>query len=262
MLKVMFAIVAAFAATLPDPTRAEDIRVLSSGAAAVAQREIARQGLGNGPDHLSGHTITLTVGPPSAIIGRLSAGERADIVVAPAEAMDALERAGKLASDSRVAVALVGVGIAVRDGAPRPPLGTVEDLRRLLLAAPSVVHPDPDQPGSVAGKAITRMLDHLGLTAAMAPKTTLKQAIAGGIDMVARGEAAVGLFNISEILPAPGVALAGPLPNEVQTYITFEAAVLADSPIETVAHTYIRQITARRAARHWEDAGMWPFRHR
>ncbi len=231
-------------------SQADELRVFTSGAPSVAQQAIAQA---------DGRKIHFTVAMPGILVKRLTAGEQADIIVAPEQALDALEKAGKLIHGSRIPVARVGVGVAIRPGAPRPDIGTVETLRATLLAAPSIVFPDPAQPGSVAGKSIVRMLDQLGIASAVAPKTTYKQAIAGGVEMVARGEAAIGLFNISEILPIKDVTLAGPLPKDVQSYVTFAAAIMTGSSSEPIAKAYILGLTAPAAHKHWEAAGLEAF---
>lgn len=228
-------------------SQAGDLRVFSSGAPSLAQQAIAQA---------DGRKINFVVAMPGILVKRLTAGEQADIIVAPEQALDALEKAGKLIPGSRTPVARVGVGIAIRQGTPRPDITTVEALRATLLAAPSIVYPDPAQPGSVAGKSIVRMMDRLGIASTVAPKTTYKQAIAGGVEMVARGEAAIGLFNISEILPIKNVTLAGPLPNEVQSYVTFTAAVIAGSTSEPAAKAYILGLSDPAAHKHWEAAGL------
>src|SRR4029077_20724421 len=115
-----------------------------------------------------------------------------------------------LQSGSRVDLARVGVGIVVREGAPVPDISTVDAVRRTLLGAKSIVHTSPDGSG-FAGKAVARMIEQMGIADAIRPKLTIMQAIDGGVDLVARGEAEIGMFNISEILPVKGVTLAGPL---------------------------------------------------
>lgn len=245
------ALLAAFLAVTarPGSGAAQDLRVFSSGGVAVAQQSMAAR-------NSDGPRIAFTVAMPAVLQAKLSAGEPADVIVAPVQLLDVLERANMLAVGSRITVARVGVGVAVRDGAARPDVSSVAALRVALLAAPSIVHPDPAQQGSVAGKAIDRMLTEMGLAAELKPRTVYRQAIAGGVEMVAKGEAAFGLFNISEILSIKGVALAGPLPEEVQSYVVFAAAALTGSPAEKAARTYLRTLLSTEASPHWEAAGL------
>ena len=233
---------------------AGELRVFTSGAPADAQKAIALAIT----TAVTTPGVAFTVAMPAVLLAKLAAGEPADVAVMPEQALAVLERQGKIMPGSQVPVARVGVGVVVRQGAALPDIATVASLRASLLAAPSLVYPDPASEGSVAGKAIARMLQQMGIADAVRPKTTLRHAITGGVEMVARGEAALGLFNISEILPVKGITLAGPLPAQVQSYITFAAVVLAGSPSVEQAQAYIRQITDKASAGHWAAAGLEP----
>ena len=101
-------------------------------------------------------------------------------------------------------LARVGIGVIVRAGAPRPDISTVDAVRKMLLDARSIVHPDPAG-GGLAGVALARMMAEMGIADAVKPKLTYMFAINGGATLVAKGEVEVGLFNISEVLSAKGV---------------------------------------------------------
>jgi molybdate transport system substrate-binding protein len=103
----------------------------------------------------------------------------------------------------------------------------VEAFRRTLLAARSIVHPDP-KGGGFTGAHIDRVIERLGIADVVRPKVTLMFAIGGGMAAVAKGDAEIGLFNVSEILPVSGGVLAGAFPAELQNYIIFAGAVSAD----------------------------------
>ena len=110
-------------------------------------------------------------------------------------------------------MAKVGIGVAVKEGAPLPDIKTVEAFKRTLLAAKSVAYIDPKAGGS-SGIYFDGLLARLGIADEVRPKAKLKQ---GGhvADLVASGEAELGVHQISEILPVKGVVLVGPLPAEV-----------------------------------------------
>src|SRR5205823_2320335 len=122
---------------------------------------------------------------------------------------------------SRIDLARTGIGVAVRQGTALPDVATAQAVRKLLLAAGSITYPDSTAGGGTAGLQISAMLGKLGIASEIGPKATLLQAISGGVALVADGKAEIGLFNISEIVPVSGVALAGPLPAELQSYILF-----------------------------------------
>jgi molybdate transport system substrate-binding protein len=203
----------------------------------------------------SGHRVVFTVAPPAVIRQKLAGGETPDVIVLPALAIDALEKAGALRPGSRVDLARVGVGVVVRDGAPLPDIATVEAVRKLLVDARSIVYPDPAG-GGQTGAALTRMLARLGIADAVTPKLTLMQAIAGGVALVAKGEAEVGMFNISEILPVKGARLVGPLPLELQSYIIFAAAIPAGNAAPAPAQAFIKLLSDPGAREHWKAGGL------
>ena len=100
----------------------------------------------------------------------------------------------------------------------------------------------------------------LGIADAVGPKVTLMQAIAGGVALVGKGEAELGLFNISEVLPVKGVTLVGPLPSELQSYIVFVAAIHAGSTAPAPAAAFIELLSDPAAREHWKAGGLESLR--
>jgi len=234
------------------PSVAADIRVFTSGAPAEVQKVLARAFA-----EATGHRVVFTVGNLAAIQDKLSA-ESPDIVVLPAPAIETLDKSGKLRAASRLNLARVGIGVAVRQGAPLPDVSTVDAVRKTLLEARSIVHPDP-QGGGFTGAHIVRMMERLGIADAVRPKVTLLFAIGGGVAAVAKGDAEIGLFNISEILPVGGVTLAGALPSELQNYITFAGALHVDSAAPEPAAAFLRALSDPKARDTWRAGGFEPL---
>ena len=193
---------------------------------------------------------------PGDLQNKLAAGATPDLVVAPAPVIEKLEKAGTLKAGSRVDLARVGVGVVVREGAPKPDISTVDAVRRCCSRAKSIVHTSPDGSG-FAGKAVARMIEQMGIADAVKPKLTIMQAIDGGVDLVAQGKAEVGLFNISEILPVQGVTLVGPLPASVQSYIVFAAALHAGSRSPGAGAGFRQARDRSRHARAMEAPAGW-----
>jgi molybdate transport system substrate-binding protein len=236
-----------------SPSRAAEIRVFTSGAPAEVQKILARPFTA-----ATGHRVLFTVGNLSAIQDKLATGESPDVVVFPAPAIETLSKAGKLRPGSQLALARVGIGVAVRQGAPLPDVSTVEGVRKTLLEARSIVHPDP-QGGGFTGAHIARVMVRLGIADAVKPKITLLFAIGGGVAAVAKGDAEIGLFNVSEIVPIPGVTLAGPFPAELQNYLTFAGALHADSVSPEPAAAFLRSLTEPGARDAWQTGGFEPL---
>jgi molybdate transport system substrate-binding protein len=162
----------------------------------------------------TGNRVLFTVGTVKEIQDRLSGLEKPDLVVLPTPSLEVVDKAAGLRPGSRIELARVGIGIVVREGAPLPDISSADALRKTLLAARSIAHPDP-LGGGFAGAQITRLFERLGIAAALKPRVTLAYAFTGGVAQIANGDAEIGLFNISEILPIKGVTLVGPLPPEV-----------------------------------------------
>ena len=113
------------------------------------------------------------------------------------------------------------MGVAVKEGAARPDIGTVEAFKRALIAAKSVAYIDPKAGGS-SGIYFDKLLDRLGIGNEVRAKAKLKQ---GGYvaELVVSGEAEIALHQISEIVPVKGAVLVGPLPAEVQNTTVYAA---------------------------------------
>jgi len=235
------------------PTRAADIHVFTSGAPAEVQKVLARPFT-----EATGHRVLFTVSNLAAVQEKIAAGENPDVVVFPAPAIETLDKAGKLRPGTRHMLARVGIGVVVRQGARVPDVSTVEALRKTLLEARSIVH-SPPEGGGFTGAHIARMFMQLGIADELKPKVTLLFAINGGVEAVAKGEAEIGLFNISEILPVPGVTLAGPFPPAVQNYITFAGALHAGSLSPEPAAAFLRSLTEPKARDPWKAGGFEPL---
>jgi molybdate transport system substrate-binding protein len=232
---------------------AADLQVYSSGAPAQVAQGLAARFLG-----ATGHRVVLTSATIAEMRRRLAAGERPDAIILPAPAIEALDKAGSLVAGSRIDLARVGVGVAVRAGASLPDISTPDALRKLLVDARSIVHADPVG-GGFAGAQIARMMTRLGIADLVKPKTFYKSAIAGGTVAVAAGDAEIGLFNISEIIIDQGVVLVGPLPGDLQSYIVFAGAVHAASAAPDAARAFLRALGAPDARDAWARGGLEPL---
>jgi molybdate transport system substrate-binding protein len=232
------------------PSASANIGVSTSAAPAEVEKVIAAEFT-----ETTGHRVLFTVGTINEIRAKLAGAGTTDVVILPAAALDVVEKAGQLRPGSRIDLARVGIGIAVRAGAPLPDISTVDGLRKTLLAARSIAHPDP-QGGGFAGAQIARMFARLGVADAVKPKVTLAYAFTGGVAQVADGNAEIGLFNISEILPVKGVTLVGPLLPELQSYITFSAALHVRAVASEPAMRFLRTLSDPKARPAWMTGGF------
>jgi molybdate transport system substrate-binding protein len=235
------------------PSVAADVVVYTSAAPVAVEQVLA-----GAFTEATGNRVLIDVGTVREIQDKLSGSGRPDIVVLPAAALDVLDKASGLRPGSRIDLARVGIGVVVRAGAPLPDITSVDALRQALLAAHSIAHPDP-LGGGFAGAQIARMFARLGIADAIRPKISLAYAFTGGVEQVANGDAEIGLFNISEILSVKGVTLVGPLPPELQSYITFSAALYSGSTAPEPAAGFLRALSDPNARAAWRAAGFEPI---
>jgi molybdate transport system substrate-binding protein len=235
------------------PSASAELRVFSSGAPAEVAKVLAARFA-----ETTGHRIVFTVGTVREIQAKLSAAEKPDVVILPTAAIEALDKARTLAGSSRADLARVGIGVAIRAGANLPDISTADAVRKALLEARSIVHADP-RGGGFAGAHIARVMAQLGIAEAVTPKVTFRFAIAGGLAGVAKGDAEIGLYNISEILAAKGVTLVGPLPPELQSYIAFSGAAHGGSTSPEAALSLLRSLSAKSARDAWQSGGFEPL---
>jgi molybdate transport system substrate-binding protein len=155
---------------------------------------------------------------------RLRAGEPFDVAVLAADAIDRLGAEGRVVPGSRRDLVRSGVAVAVQAGAPRPAVGSADELRRAVLAARGIGYST-----GPSGVALVALLERWGIQDAI--RERLVQAPAGVPvgSLVARGEVELGFQQLSELVHVAGVDVVGPLPPEVQITTTFSAAVCASS---------------------------------
>ncbi len=251
MRRSLLAVLVGAATMLGGFAQAAEIKVLTAG----AFKEIL---LATVPDFekATGHKVTLDNATVGVLTKRIEDGEAFDLAVMGPAAIDQLTAKGKFAAGSQVALARVGVGVVVKDGAPRPDVGTVDAFKRALLAAPSVAYIDPKAGGS-SGIYIAKLLQQLGIADQVNAKGKLIQGGAVATH-IANGEAALGLHQISEILPVKGAVLVGPLPAEIQNYTVYAAAVGASARDAAAAKALVARLAGPETAAVLKAKGMEP----
>ena len=224
---------------------AAEIRVLTSGSLKGALSQLA-------PDFekSSGNMATIEYGPAGAIMGRIQKNDAADVVIVSRSQIEKLQSGGKVLPESLVNIAGIALGVAVRKGAPKPDISTVEAFKRSLLAARSIGYRDPAT-GSTSGTYAANLLERLGLAEDLKPKLRLDRT-EGDVPenvflAVARGEIEMQIGQITEIVIAPGVELAGPLPGEIQNTTVMTAGIVATSKAPDAARAFIRFISSASA---------------
>lgn len=207
-------------ATPSNPALAQPIRLMTSGGFAEAHQRLSpvfEQQTGGTVESIYGSSMGEST---TSIPHRLERGEPADVVVLARSALDKLVAQGHVVPGSQVDLVRSSIGLAVRAGAAVPDIGTEAQFKQLLLTAPSIAYS-----ASASGTYYeTQMLKKLGIEAQVLPKS--KKVVGDRVGtIVARGDAAVGLQQVSELLPIAGITYVGRLPDSVQSYTVFSAGI-------------------------------------
>ena len=193
---------------------------------------------------------------PQTIGAQLARGVPADVVILSREGLTELIAAHRIAAGTDVDLARTPLGVAVRAGAAKPDVSTVEALKRVLLNARTVA-----VPSSTSGIFLTKdVLPRLGIADRVNVQATPRGS--GATAMVAAGEADVAVMPVSEIVHAPGVDLAGVIAEEIQLNQVFAAAVVAGSSQVEAAKRLIAFLVSERASGTISSSGMEPSRPR
>jgi molybdate transport system substrate-binding protein len=230
------------------PSQAADIRVFSGGAPQGTLEALAPQF-----EARTGHRIRFTFAHVSIIQAKLAAGDQTDVLLLPASLMAATAKVIDLRSDGRSVLARVGVGVVAREGSEPPAIVTADDVRRMLLAATAIAVP---RPGGLTGDHLMRMMTQLGIEDQVRPKLRHKPAIDGGAELIAEGDADVGLYLASEVRAVKGTTLVGLLPDALQNYVVYEIAIPAHCAVLEPALQFVRFVSDPENRSAWKDSGF------
>jgi molybdate transport system substrate-binding protein len=246
LLSTMLAVLGT--AALFGSARAEGtgLRVLASNGVKAAVEELKPQ-----LEKATGSTLSIDFSSAAGLRERIEKGEAFDVAILTDDAIDALIKAGKLSAMQRAKLARVGIGVGYRKGAPKPDISTAAGIKQTLLNAKSIAYTE----SGASRPGIDRMFERLGIAGQLKAKSHLTAAGAAPAS-VGKGQSDLVLTLISEILPEPGVELAGPLPAEFQTYIGFSAAPSPKASALPAAAALIKFLDGPAAAATYKKKGM------
>ena len=202
----------------------------------------------------SNHDVVTVFSGTDDILKRMKAGENGvDLIILDAGSIEELTRHGKVVATSRVDFAISRIGVAVRAGAPRPDVSSVEALTRALLAAGSIAYSR-----SLSGVHVAGLLQKWGIADALQPK--IRQPAPGEFvgEMVARGEAEIGFQQISELVHIAGVDFIGPIPQDIQLVTVVSGAVHAGAKQPGAAKAWVEFLASPAAASVLQKNGLDP----
>jgi molybdate transport system substrate-binding protein len=226
---------------------AAEVKVMAGAAMSGAFGELLPQF-----ERATGHKIAIQYGSTGNFKRQIEAGEAFDLVIFGSDGVDDLIKQGKIASDTRLDIARVGIGVAVREGEPKPDISSVDALKNTLLNAKSITY----TPGSATGPE--KVLDRLGIAEQV--KGKIKPNPPDRVlQVVAAGEVELAIGNAPSLLSAKGVQLVGLLPAELQNWFVNTAGVSTVAKQPEAAKALIKHLTTPEAAAVTKASGMEPL---
>ncbi len=241
---------AMLAGLVATPAMAADVVVFCPGAVQSAVRELVKS-----YEQKTGNTVKFEYGTAGAIAKRVAEGAQGDVVLATNSGLVGLAKQGKVDGASIRDLGSMGVGVAVKVGAPKPDIHDVEAFKKSMLAAHSIMYANPAK-GGQSGIHVAKVFAQLGIDKQLAPKLQLRDRGPDGLKEVAKGDIEIGLGQISEIIANKDVVLVGPFPAEIQGAVTFSGAVHAESKDKKAGEELIEFLTAPAAKEKFKSLGF------
>ncbi len=210
---------------------AAEIKVLSSVGIKAVVDELAPQF-----EAATKHKVQITYDLAANLKRNIESGEPFDVTILTPAMVDDLVQQGKVAADSRTAIARTGLAVMIRAGAPKPDISTVDAFKRALLNAKSITYAKE----GASGVAFAALIEKLSIADALKPKTRLAATGDAINESIVRGEVEFGILPVSEILPVRGAEMLGPFPADVQNYIVMVGGVSASAKQASAARDFIK----------------------
>jgi molybdate transport system substrate-binding protein len=235
-------------AFLTGAAQAADLSVLSSLATKEVYPELVAQF-----EKESGHKVTTAWAGTVEITKRVQSGSAADVVILGSDTLETFIDSGKVVAGSRVDLARSGVGVAVKAGAPKPDISSVDALKRALAAAKTVaISTGP------SGVYLNSLFQKLGMQEELKPKLRVAPSGTPVGDLVVKGEAEIGFQQVSELVHFKGIQFVGPLPAEVQRMTVFSGGVHVASQEPDAARALLRFLARPEHAETLRKYGLEP----
>jgi molybdate transport system substrate-binding protein len=245
------ALIGIAAALIAASANAGELKVISAGAV----RGIVG-GMIDDYARKSGQKFTFTVGPTGQLRAIIASGEPADLIIVSAPLMAELEKTGKLAAGSRVDFGRIGLGVVIREGSAVPNVSTPEALKQTLIKAQSIAYTDPAR-GGTSYLHLMKIAEQFGIAEIVTKKGVHATGGDDAVEKVAQGKAEIAVVLISEI-HGKGAKLAAPLPEPLQLWTVYSAAIPASSTDPTGARALVAALTGPAMRARWQANGWEP----
>ena len=237
--------------TIAMPAVAAEINVVAAGA--------VRGIIGGMIDDYSKQTglkFNLTVGPTGQLRDAIASGKPVDLVIVSAPLMAELDSAGKIAPGSRIDLGRVGLGVVVREGTPSPDISTPEAVKAALTKAKIIAYTDPKL-GGTSVEHLMKIAESFGIKDEVIRKGVISTGGNDAAAKVADGKADIAIVPITDI-HAKDAKLVGPLPEPIQRWMVYSAAIPISSADPAAARAFVAAMTAPAMRDRWVKAGWQP----
>jgi molybdate transport system substrate-binding protein len=236
---------------LATPAAAAEVNVVAAGAV----RGIIASMI---DDHSrqTGHKFDLVVGPTGQLRAALASGKPVDLVIVAAPLMSELEGAGRITAGSRIDLGRVGLGVVIREGTPSPDISTPEAVKAVLIKANTIAYTDPKL-GGTSVEQLMKIAERFGIKDEVIRKAVTATGGNDAAAKVADGRAEIAIVPITDI-HAKEAKLVGPLPETIQLWTVYAAAIPVSSAEPEAARAFVAAMTAPMTRDAWIKAGWQP----
>jgi len=205
-------------------------------------------------ERANGVTPVITWASTNMLMDEIGKGATGDLAILTDEAIDGLIQQGKMVAGSRVDLVRSAIGIAVRQGAPKPDIGSAAALKQTLLSARAISYSKT----GISGVYFPTVLERLGIAEQVAAKVLIPPSGVPVGEVVAKGDAEIGVQQISELSPVPGIEIVGPLPAQLQKVTVFSAGMFVGATDPQAAKALVALLTSAAARPVYQGRGMEP----
>ena len=230
---------------------AADIAVISSTAMREALEEVIPVF-----ERTTGHKVTVSFQSGAVLPVQVKEGAQADLIVTTPETIDDLVKNGKVVAGTRVDFVRSGAGVAVRAGARKPDISTPEAFKIALIAAKKVAYSK-----GPSGIHFMNVVERLGIADEIKAKGVSPELGQRVGTLIARGDADIGVQQITELLPIPGIDFVGPLPKELQATIVYSTATPATAKEQEAAKALVKFLSSESVLPVLKKMGLEPASH-
>jgi molybdate transport system substrate-binding protein len=204
----------------------------------------------------SGLKFNLIVGPTGQLRDAIASGKPTDLVIVSAPLMAEMENSGRIAPGSRIDLGRVGLGVVVREGTPSPDISTPEAVKTALIKANTIAYTDPKL-GGTSVEQLMKFAESAGIKDEVIRKGVISTGGNDAAAKVAEGKADIAVVPITDI-HAEEAKLVGPLPEPIQLWTVYAAAVPNSSTDPAAARAFVAAMTAPAMQDRWVKAGWQP----